>query len=120
MAKILIADDDPAMLRFLSQALENSGHIITATENGKAAYDVLLSNTDFDMLLTDIVMPEMDGVELSKKAKELYPALKIMFITGFLASEAVNKPALDTSQVMTKPIHLQDLVRQIDELLVES
>ena len=120
MAKILVVDDDPAILRFLSQALENASYSVTSCKNGKEAYEMLQSNQDFDLLLTDIVMPEMDGIELSKRTKDLCPDLKIMFITGFLASEAVNKQAIDTSQVLQKPIHLQDLVRQVDDLLANG
>lgn len=72
----------------------------------------------FDILLTDIVMPEMDGIELARRAAELDPTLKIMFITGF-AAVALN-PESETpkdAKVLSKPFHLRDLVDEVDRLM---
>lgn len=120
MAHILIVDDDPAMLSFLSKALENAGHKITSDKNGLDALKTLQENSSFDLLLTDVVMPGMDGMELSTAAEKLYPALKIMFITGFAAS-ALNKakgPNIN-GRVIAKPFHLKDLIARVEALLAE-
>lgn len=121
MAQILIVDDDPAMLSFLSRALENAGHTITTKDNGLDALGALKSTPDFQLLLTDIVMPGMDGVELANKATQLYPDLKTMFITGFSAV-ALNKTLgnnapTNTNAVMAKPFHLNDLVNRVEKIL---
>ena len=84
MAKILLAEDDNDMRRFLVKALENAGFQVSSHDNGMAAYQ-RLREEPFEMLLTDIVMPEMDGIELARRASELDPDIKIMFITGFAA-----------------------------------
>ena len=84
MARILLAEDDEDMRRFLARALENAGYQVVSFNNGRDAYD-RLREEPFHLLLTDIVMPEMDGIELARKASELDPDLKIMFITGFAA-----------------------------------
>ena len=84
MARILLAEDDEDMRRFLTRALENAGYQVVSFNNGRDAYD-RLREEPFHLLLTDIVMPEMDGIELARKASELDPDLKIMFITGFAA-----------------------------------
>ncbi len=70
------------------------------------------------MLLTDIVMPKMDGIELARKASELDPELKIMFITGF-AAVALNADMGNAkdAKVLSKPFHLKDLVQEVDRLL---
>ena len=70
------------------------------------------------MLLTDIVMPKMDGIELARRASEIDPELKIMFITGFAAVvlNSDNAPPKD-ARVLSKPFHLKDLVREVDKLL---
>jgi two-component system, cell cycle response regulator CpdR len=72
----------------------------------------------FDLLLTDIVMPEMDGIELARRAAELDPALKIMFITGF-AAVALNpdSKAPKEAKVLSKPFHLRDLVDEVNRLM---
>ena len=84
MHKILLAEDDNDMRRFLVKALENAGFQVSSHDNGMSAYQ-RLREEPFEMLLTDIVMPEMDGIELARRASELDPDIKIMFITGFAA-----------------------------------
>ena len=84
LPKILLAEDDNDMRRFLVKALENAGYEVTAYDNGLSAYQ-RLREEPFELLLTDIVMPEMDGIELARRAAELDPDIKIMFITGFAA-----------------------------------
>ena len=83
-AKILLAEDDNDMRRFLVKALENAGYVVSSYDNGLSAYD-RLREEPFELLLTDIVMPEMDGIELARRATELDPDIKVMFITGFAA-----------------------------------
>src|SRR5690606_10883894 len=88
MARILLAEDDRSMCGFLVLALEKAGHSVTVAYDGLEALGLLKEggrDVPFDLLLTDIVMPGMDGIELSQKAVKLYPDLKIMFITGFAA-----------------------------------
>ena len=84
MSKILLAEDDTDMRRFLVKALQNAGFEVISYDNGLSAYQ-RLREEPFELLLTDIVMPEMDGIELARRASELDPDIKIMFITGFAA-----------------------------------
>ena len=82
--KILLAEDDNDMRRFLVKALQNAGYDVASFDNGLSAYN-RLREEPFELLLTDIVMPEMDGIELARRATELDPDIKVMFITGFAA-----------------------------------
>ena len=115
--RILLAEDDPSMRGFLEKALHTAGYEVVGFENGKEAYARLLEEP-FTLLLTDIVMPEMDGIELARRASELDPELKIMFITGFavVTLNPDKRPPQD-AKVLSKPFHLRDLVREIDRLL---
>ena len=92
MTKILLAEDDTDMRRFLVKALQNAGYEVISYDNGLSAYQ-RLREEPFELLLTDIVMPEMDGIELARRAAELDPDIKIMFITGF-AAVALNPELL--------------------------
>src|ERR1700742_2784816 len=83
-ARILLAEDDNDMRRFLVKALQNAGYAVTSFDNGLSAYNEMREEP-VELLLTDIVMPEMDGIELARRATELDPALMVMFITGFAA-----------------------------------
>lgn len=119
MAHILIAEDDEAMLNFLVLALEKAGHTSTPTSNGKAALEALDTDQHYDLLLTDIVMPGLDGVELAQKAAEKRPEIKVMFITGFAAMAIKHMPknSDEEAKVLSKPFHLNDLVERVDALL---
>jgi two-component system cell cycle response regulator CpdR len=115
--RILLAEDDESMRTFLERALSKAGYEVIGFANGKDAYERLL-HEPFTLLLTDIVMPQMDGIELARLASELNPKLKIMFITGFAAVTLnTNTPTPKDARVLSKPFHLKDLVREIDRLL---
>src|SRR5690606_26793878 len=103
--------------RFLVKALERAGHEVVDFDNGASAYE-RLREEPFSLLLTDIVMPEMDGIELARRATEIDPGLKVMFITGF-AAVALNpdSDAPRDATVLTKPVHLRELVDEVDKLL---
>jgi two-component system cell cycle response regulator CpdR len=118
--KILLAEDDNDMRRFLVRALTKAGYEVASYDNGKAAYD-RLREEPFELLLTDIVMPEMDGIELARKATEIDPELKVMFITGF-AAVALNPDnnAPKDAKVLSKPFHLKDLVNEVERMLAAA
>jgi len=117
MNKILLAEDDNDMRRFLVRALQNAGYDVVSYDNGLSAYH-RLREEPFELLLTDIVMPEMDGIELARRATELDPDIKVMFITGF-AAVALNPDshAPKDAKVLSKPFHLKDLVNEVEKLL---
>jgi two-component system, cell cycle response regulator CpdR len=117
MAKIILAEDDEDMRRFLVKALEKAGHHVTSFGEGASAFEEI-KQTTFDLLLTDIVMPEMDGIELARRAAELDPHLKIMFITGFAAVALhPDSKAPKDAKVLSKPFHLRDLVAEVDRMM---
>ncbi len=120
MTKILLAEDDDDMRRFLERALEKAGYAVVSFDNGASAYD-RLREEPFNLLLTDIVMPEMDGIELARRATEIDPDLKVMFITGF-AAVALNpdSKAPRDAKVLSKPFHLRDLVDEVDRMLTAA
>ena len=117
MVAVLLAEDDDSMRRFLTKALERAGHdVVSAAQGDEALAELQLR--EFDLLLTDIVMPVMDGIELARRAAEIDPSMKIMFITGF-AAVALNAESQtpEDATVLSKPFHLKDLVNEIDRVL---
>jgi two-component system, cell cycle response regulator CpdR len=120
VSRILLAEDDESMRGFLERALTRAGYEVVAFGDGQQAHERLLEEP-FTLLLTDIVMPEMDGIELARRASELDPALKIMFITGFAAVTLnTDLAAPQDARVLSKPFHLRDLVGEVDRLLEED
>ena len=85
MARILLAEDDDSLRHFLQRALERAGHEVLSVSRGDQALPVIAEGR-FDLLLADIVMPEMDGIQLAQRAVSIDPRIKVMFITGFAGS----------------------------------
>ena len=117
LQRILLAEDDESMRKFLARALEKAGYSVVSFSNGIEALE-RVQEEPFTLLLTDIVMPEMDGIELARRASEIDPDLKSMFITGFAAVTLNTEDASPKdAKVLSKPFHLRDLVSEVDQLL---
>ena len=116
MIRILLADDDDVMREFLARALMRAGYEVESVDRGTTALELIRSGMHFDLLLTDIVMPEMDGIELAQKASVIVPNLRVMFITGFSAVSLRAGQALPNAKVLSKPFHLKDLVLEVDRV----
>lgn len=117
MVKILLAEDDDSMRAFLERAIRRAGYEVEAVDRGTAALPLIATGT-FDLLLTDIVMPEMDGIELAQRASALAPDMRVVFITGF-AAVALSRAegAKPNAKVLSKPFHLRELITEIERLL---
>ena len=118
MNKILLAEDDNDMRRFLARALANAGYEVTSFDNGASAYE-RLREEPYTLLLTDIVMPEMDGIELAQRCNEVSPKTKVMFITGFAAVSLKASRDQPRAKVLSKPFHLRDLVLEVERVFEE-
>ena len=115
MIRILLAEDDSSMREYLQRALTRVGYEVVAVGCGTEAVP-LLEPRRFDLLLTDIVMPEMDGIELAQKASAIDPAIRVMFITGFAAVALQAGRTTPEAKLLSKPFHLKDLVAEVDRL----
>jgi two-component system cell cycle response regulator CpdR len=115
MIRILLAEDDDSMRVYLKRALERTGYSVMAVDRGTTALE-LLKQESFDLLLTDIVMPELDGIELAQRASAIYPMMRVMFITGFAAVTLQNGAMPPEAKVLSKPFHLRDLVMEVDRM----
>ena len=115
MIRILLAEDDDSMREYLARALDRVGYAVTAVDRGTAAIP-LLEAESFDLLLTDIVMPEMDGIELAQRAGVIAPDMRVMFITGFAAVALKSGATPPNAKVLSKPFHLRDLVMEVDRM----
>jgi two-component system cell cycle response regulator CpdR len=117
MAHILLAEDDESLRRFLAAALAKAGHQVADFGDGSEAYEHLMGG-HFDLLLTDIVMPGMDGIELAKRGAEMDSRLKIMFITGFAAVALhPSSQAPRQAKVLSKPFHLREIVQEVERMI---
>ena len=111
-ATILVVDDEPAVLEYAAEVLEGCGYSVLKTPNGATALVLLRSNRQIDLLFTDLVMPEIDGIELVRRARAELPDLKVLFTTGYSAHGLPKDPMLP------KPYGPRELAGAIAALLV--
>lgn len=120
MARVLVAEDEPAVRAFVVRALEHAGHDVTAVDDGQQALEKLAA-ARFDLLVTDIVMPNLDGIALALKASRDWPQMAILLMTGFPAERqrAFNLEAL-IDRVILKPFSLDQLLAAAEAALARS
>jgi CheY-like chemotaxis protein len=119
MARILVAEDDPSVRAFVVSALTMKGHEVVAEEDGGLAAETVDSeNGRFDLLLSDIKMPIMDGIGLALHVAAKYPDIIIVLMTGF-ADQRERAHGLEALiyDVITKPFTLADLIAKVDDAL---
>ena len=120
MAKrVLIADDEPAILALCSRAVRSWGYEVAKASSGEEAL-ALVKREHFDVLIADIVMPGMSGIELLQKAREVIPELAVVVITGFSSVEsAIKALRAGAHDFITKPFHIEELREAIEHALQE-
>ncbi len=109
MTRILVAEDDEAVQKFVCRALVHKGHDVTSVDDGLQALQAL-DKSQFDLLITDIVMPGLDGIGLALKVARDFPAVPVLLMTGYSAERqrAHNLEEL-ICQVITKPFTLKQI-----------
>ncbi|HYW60192.1 MAG TPA: response regulator [Xanthobacteraceae bacterium] len=120
MARILLAEDEAALRAFVARALAMDRHEVVATADGGEALDALArAHGKFDLLLTDIRMPVMDGIALAIAVARDYPELTILLMTGY-ADQRERAHGLDAliHDVVAKPFSLGDIRKTVNEALV--
>lgn len=111
MARILLADDDAATRDLVRRALESDGHAVTVTEDGAEALERLQSgDVNYDLIVTDVEMPALDGILLAEEALKLRPGLRIVLMSGY--AEALQRGSgFKASKLgtITKPFTLEQI-----------
>lgn len=120
MARILILDDDPDVLHLLTTVLRQAGHQVEAGRDGRVGMRQFERSRP-DLVITDIVMPERDGMELIVKMRQLEPGLPIVAISGNAATDQGDylhvAGRLGANRTLSKPFRPSELVDAVDELL---
>ena len=123
MANILVIDDEPYILLMIKKMLEQIGHRVDLASNGKEGLEFLRQHR-FDILITDIVMPEKEGLETIREVRQTYPDLKIIAISGGgrLDSSEYLEPAryFGAKKLIKKPFQKSELITAVNELLEED
>jgi len=115
--QILIVDDSQESRDLCQRVLRKEGYEVQTVDNGRRAL-VELKATRFNLIITDLKMPEMDGLSLLKKAKEIYPKIFVIVMTGYPDEESKAKAIeLGASGYLVKPLDVSELVRAVKSCL---
>lgn len=123
MARILIIDDEPYILMMLKKMLEKVGHEVDMAVNGEEGME-LFNKYHADLIITDIVMPEKEGLETIRELKKKHPELKVIAISG--GGRVDSKEYLDSarlfgaSRIFKKPFKQKEIIGAVEELLSED
>ncbi len=115
---IVFAEDDFAVRGIVVEALKAKGFRVFPAADGHEALRLLAAHP-VDLLLADIVMPGLDGVQLARKAKQMHPAIKVLFTTGY-SQRAAEREAMRHGRLLFKPVRHPELTREIETLLAGS
>jgi CheY-like chemotaxis protein len=112
--RVLLVDDEPAIRGYMRVILQKHGCTVVEAEDGVDAYRVMeTQNGNFDLLITDVRMPKMDGVALAEHVRESFPGVPVLFVSAY----AAEAPAIPRSDILSKPFPPQALVARVQELL---
>lgn len=116
-AHVLVAEDNPSVREFIVRCLTSVGHTVRPAADGQEALDIL-TKEKFDILVTDIVMPNVDGIALAMKAVRLFPDLRIVMISGY-AQERMRAHNLDAlvHKIIAKPFSLEEICEAVKNAL---
>lgn len=119
-AQILLVEDEDAVRTFSTRALTNKGYEVLEADSGESAMKVIEESTEkaIDLLITDVIMPNMDGPTLAKKVREKYPKLKIIFISGYTEDKLKDHMG-ENIFFLPKPFTLKQLAAKVKEVLDE-
>lgn len=117
---ILLVEDEDAVRMFSARALREKGYKVLEASNGDDALNLVNKGAEFDVLLTDVVMPQMDGAELNNRLRNLIPNLKTIFISGY-AEDTFRKNLGDDSNIhfLPKPFTLKDLAAKVKDVILQ-
>ena len=123
MAQILIVDDDPSILRVLRGVLEAEGHEVTEESDGGRALR-RFAGRPADLVITDMYMPEMNGIEFLMRLHKAFPEAKVIGMSGggFMAADSVleGARALGAADILAKPFDADELLRSVESVLKEE
>ncbi len=116
---ILFVEDEDAVRNFACHSLRRWGYSVYESPNGKAAMELIKSrDLHIDLLITDLIMPEMDGMELGEKIGEMFPTVDILYASGYTSDHLMNTEALDEGvHFIRKPFSVQALAKKVREIL---
>jgi two-component system cell cycle sensor histidine kinase/response regulator CckA len=113
---VMVVDDEPMIRRLVARALTVSGCNVVDAESPVHAIGMMDSHPELDLLVTDVMMPEIGGRELAERMRKQMPGLKVLFISGFAPGDVMTDPAQGTD-FLQKPFRVKELTERVGRML---
>ena len=118
-ATVLIVDDDPVLLNLVAEQISLFGYQPVLASNGEKALEIAPKQKNIDLLLTDVMMPKMNGVDLAKQLATLYPEIKVLFMSGYISPSIAHYGIQDSEHAyLQKPFTQNTLLTKMRNVLV--
>jgi CheY-like chemotaxis protein len=118
-ATVLVVDDDPVLGNIIAEQISFFGYQSVLASGGKEALSIASEQTKIDLLLTDVMMPEMNGVELAQQLVTLYPEIKVLFMSGYICPSIAHYGIQDSEHAyLQKPFTPNTLIAKMRNVLV--
>jgi CheY-like chemotaxis protein len=114
-ARVLLIDDDDDLRSVVSSALETLGYHVVAAADGPSGLDAMRAGAP-DVLVLDFAMPGMNGAEVAKQARELYPGLPIVLASGYADTDAIERAIGKNAQLLRKPFRIDELLKAVGDV----
>lgn len=120
VASVLVVDDDAAVRELVAAMLETGGYPVAVAANGKEALEMLASN-GFEVVITDLVMPEQEGIETIKLIRRDYPAVKVIAMSGAFGGDYLRIAGfLGAHGTIAKPLRIQTVLNTVESVLKQA
>ena len=116
-ATVLVVDDDPIILDLVKEQISVYGYQPILASSGEEALQVASQKTKIDLLLTDIMMPGINGIDLAKQFISLYPETKVLFMSGFICPSIAHSVSVDEGFFLQKPFLTNTLIARMRNVL---
>jgi len=111
--RILVVEDEDMVRAVAERALVRQGYNVTTAEDGEAALEMVSANGDFDLILSDVVMPGMDGPAMARKIRATLPDVPILFMSGYAEEQLRQSIDLERVHFLPKPFSVQQLAEAV-------
>lgn len=118
-ATVLVVDDEPSILNLITWVLQRRGYAVLVASDGRAGLELFDQREDIDVVVSDVAMPDLDGIGMVRELRRRRPSLPVVFMSGY---DALDRPGLgdDSSAMLRKPFTPQQLVERIEQLLARG
>lgn len=117
LRKVLVVDDQIDVLEMTVSSLKSLGYEVVAASDGKSALQILKTTLDIQLLFSDVVMPEMSGVELAQHAKQINPSIRVVLASGYAEPALLSENLYHTDfQFVSKPYRIQDVIKKLTKI----